>query len=566
MERLKNQKYGWFPEATVFVLFLVLFGIISAYHEPWYDEAEAWQIARCANLHDILFYLPHYEGHPPLWHLLLAIPAKLGVPYEWGLKTTAGIFTVASVGLILFRSPFPRIVRVLLPFNYFVFYQYGVVSRPYGMMLFAFLLAAMAFKGKEQHPWRFVAALYFLCLTSTYGIVLAGGIASAWVVDILRHTKWNSVKDFVTDKRVHALTGLLVGALALLAIVMPYADTVGTNLKGTNTFWERLLYTFFGMLPDATLVSILGGEVFLNYTGFSRSSLLCGLLLVIAMLLLFYCISSKNLYKYYIIPYCLFAVFAAMVYFNAHHIGLIVWFTLFWLWVAFEREDSFSHWKNLCGKQAISQRDQQALKKLASLLVAACILIPTYWTASASVHEIGHEYEASRAIATFLKEYHLDEKRIIASWGQNEIDDNDEVLSNPYARHSVFVMNHAIDAFPYFEHNLFLNLNRGRDDMAYVLHKSSDVKTVQAEMQNWKEQGIPDVMIGQPDLRLVYGDVVHPADYVPVFEINPSLANIWKDFIISEDYEIDYIYLRKDLLEEHGLKQLDVELCFYPYQ
>lgn len=62
----KNRKRVY---SCVLLMYCVLHLFMTLFHEPWYDEAEAWQIARCASIKDILFTIPHYEGHPPLWHL-----------------------------------------------------------------------------------------------------------------------------------------------------------------------------------------------------------------------------------------------------------------------------------------------------------------------------------------------------------------------------------------------------------------------------------------------------------------------------------------------------------------
>ena len=86
----------------VFCFFLIF---VSVFHEPWFDEAQVWMIARDASLYELLFVIPHYEGHPALWSLLLAVPAKLGVPFEIGLKIIGFIITSASAFLIIFRSP-----------------------------------------------------------------------------------------------------------------------------------------------------------------------------------------------------------------------------------------------------------------------------------------------------------------------------------------------------------------------------------------------------------------------------------------------------------------------------
>ena len=78
------------------------------FHEPWFDEIQAYLIARDASVHDILFHLPHYEGHPPLWHLLLMIPARLGLSCKASLNAVQFLtFAGMAVTLELF-SPFGR--------------------------------------------------------------------------------------------------------------------------------------------------------------------------------------------------------------------------------------------------------------------------------------------------------------------------------------------------------------------------------------------------------------------------------------------------------------------------
>ena len=114
---------GHIPEITASLLYTIFHFVISYFHEPWYDEAVSWQIAKCASVKDIIFTLPHYEGHPPLWHLILLPFAKLGCPYEFSLSLVSMIFAGASVMLIIWKSPFPRSIRLLLPFTYFFFYQ-----------------------------------------------------------------------------------------------------------------------------------------------------------------------------------------------------------------------------------------------------------------------------------------------------------------------------------------------------------------------------------------------------------------------------------------------------------
>lgn len=79
--KLSNFVKKYRIECIIMLVYIVGISVISYFHEPWFDEAQAWQIARSASIKDILFKIPHWEGHPQLWHLLLVPFAKLGAPY-----------------------------------------------------------------------------------------------------------------------------------------------------------------------------------------------------------------------------------------------------------------------------------------------------------------------------------------------------------------------------------------------------------------------------------------------------------------------------------------------------
>lgn len=61
---------------AVFVAYIAVVACVMAFHEPWFDEAQSWLIARDASFRDMLLVRPHYEGHPPLWWLMLSVPRQ----------------------------------------------------------------------------------------------------------------------------------------------------------------------------------------------------------------------------------------------------------------------------------------------------------------------------------------------------------------------------------------------------------------------------------------------------------------------------------------------------------
>ena len=98
-------------EWVVLAVWVLLVCLVRHFHEPWFDETQAWQIARFASLKEILTEVEHYEGHPPLWHLVLLPFARAELPYKITIFCIGMVFSGASVWLLLFRSPFPRILR-----------------------------------------------------------------------------------------------------------------------------------------------------------------------------------------------------------------------------------------------------------------------------------------------------------------------------------------------------------------------------------------------------------------------------------------------------------------------
>lgn len=279
---------GNIPEIIVLLAYAAAHLGMALVHEPFFDEAEAWQIARSVSLRTLFLETTHYEGHPPLWHLILMPLAKAGAPYELSLTLVSLLFMGAAVFLILRYAPFPRLVRLLLPFTYFFFYQYGVISRVYCVMTLAFVLLAMAYRHRNERPGRYVAVLIFLCMTMAYGLILAGGLAIVWLWEIwnedARKQDWQAgtgsgrrsirtrVRGYAADRRIWWLAALLAAALGVIWMIMPRANTFAVaeaKLETvSNSLPVRLIYVFF-VLPADTVLT----DIYCDYEILPRASL-----------------------------------------------------------------------------------------------------------------------------------------------------------------------------------------------------------------------------------------------------------------------------------------------------
>ncbi len=546
------------PELLALCMLVVGYCVISYFHEPWFDEAQAWQIAKCASVRDILFEIPHYEGHPPLWYLILLIPTKLGVPFEVGLKSIGCLVVTASAILILFISPFPRPVRLLLPFTYFLFYQYGIIVRPYCLMLLTFLLLAWRYPKRHTHPWSFVFLLMLLCLTSVYGMLFAAGIALCMSWELAQEKGFGGLaKNIFRDACTRALLALLVLAVLLVLEVFPRPDTMVMSAGGKNPFIVSLscaLFTFFG---ECTLYTsswfskdrVLSQKVSVPWHELAVLSLL-GLLIWTLLISL----SSKKNLKYLVLPYVLFSLVAASLYFSVHHVGIVLLFLLFWLWIAIEDEQRFEIGRAMLKRMGATERDAYLAKAVAYVAVACGLVIPLYWTVRASLNDLRLDYSYGRSTSQFFNEHGLTDSKIFGG-----LDARAFKCNTPEAQNGDYVNTNDVGTpvvtCAYLSKNLCYNLNGGNDAEAYLHFRYPTYEESQQAIKSWREMGQPDVMFGYAsDNSKTLGNIYSEDDYalVYVFELN----SIWKDSYHHADFPI---FVRRDLLDTHGLQELGGE-------
>lgn len=161
---------------------VALFGI--THHEMWRDEVHCWLVARdSATPWDVVLNRA-YDGHPPLWYLLLWVLEKTTHAPVVMQIVHVGI-AAAVIWVFATRAPFPRWVRALFPFGYFLAYEYVAISRCYGMALLLALLLCVHHPRRLERPWVPAVLLAALALTTTVATVVAAAYASALAVEWL---------------------------------------------------------------------------------------------------------------------------------------------------------------------------------------------------------------------------------------------------------------------------------------------------------------------------------------------------------------------------------------------
>ena len=142
------------PDASLYiagVAYALLVALTIHFHEPWADEAQSWLLGRDASLADLWGRLLHYEGTPGLWQTLLHALIRLGLPYS-AYNFVSGILGLTAVYLLLRYAPLPLFIRILLPFTYYLCYQYAVLARSYALVAPLLFAIAATYTQAQRKP------------------------------------------------------------------------------------------------------------------------------------------------------------------------------------------------------------------------------------------------------------------------------------------------------------------------------------------------------------------------------------------------------------------------------
>lgn len=546
-------------ELITLIIYTVGIVIIGLFHEVWFDEAQAWQIARCASLKEMIFEIPHYEGHPPLWYLILAVFAKNGAPPVFTLKAVNTVISAASIAVLLYKSPFPKIIRCGLPFTYFLFYRYGVNTRPYCIMMLAIFLAASFYKERNEHPWKYILSLTLLCLSSAYGIIIAGGLCLVWTFEIFsEYIKKHSFKGVFKDKRAYSLAFILVIAVGLILLILPADDVYYDGvLKETSIIKKILNYEFWNKLLDTPLDS--WSTKFINSKVPPAAALMLG---AVSWIILISIVHANKKLTTLLVPYLTTIVFWGIKYMGPHHLGISAIFHIFIFWIILSENgnivlpDYFNKIR--------SSIKSNMIKKASALLGVVLCLMPFYYSVAASVLEI-KKYYGNGEFAEFIKEHHIEDAKLMLMWDvkyDEPSEDDDSSLNSkalelassfielpfkhePVKQNLTYICGLGSTISLHFDKNIFMNFNSDCPDDLYMHYKYKEDSEKIMEM--WHEQGLPDFIFGPAIIDEVYTpEELEGVRYLPVFASEFVLIN--KDGVVSS---VGEIYMREDLFDDY---------------
>lgn len=538
-----NKKTEW----AVWGLFIALYFIISFFHEPMYDEAQAWMIARDASWYELLFEIPHYEGHPPFWHLILALFAKTGISFEVGLRIPGAFCWILSVGILLFRSPFPKTVKYLLPFTYYIFFRFGIVVRPYCLTMLGLFLAATTYKEKGKKPFAFMASLLVLCASSAYGMALAAGICLVWIVELFTKYKSNYLKQVI------ALFVLLIFNLAQLFLMMPKDDTNSVAAFSFMTILYGLIYMFIlgpadSMFMDAGMDARLQNYAEGIVTGGVSSYINLFIGFMTIMVLVYYAQKYRKLLLL-IVPYTVFSLFSATVYFWYHHIGIIHLFLIFVFWCALDEKEQCKDSKLLKLLEVINSKNHKMASKMPVFALILCLGMSLAWNVFCSGTDLLKKTWYTKELTEGIKMVGADQYNCALQWDIMGVGpfENPEDYTDASKYYHVVSVTQFFDCLAYFDENIFYNHNGGNKDISYNMQRVPEADEQALILEEIATYGYPEFIIGHAFVLDALPIEEEMPNYVPVYRFE-----VYKPDKFIIDYNDRYIYAREDVYQQRS--------------
>lgn len=172
----------------LFLAYLIVSFILMVKHEIWADEAQAWEIAKNLSIPEIFMQMK-YETHPCLWHLILTIPAKLGLPVI-SMNIISFLITSIAVYIILFRSNLNILIKILIIFNPVFIYYLSAISRNYCLVLLFISFWAILYDKREEKTISYIIIIALLAQTHLIISGFVGISAIIFLLELLKKKKY----------------------------------------------------------------------------------------------------------------------------------------------------------------------------------------------------------------------------------------------------------------------------------------------------------------------------------------------------------------------------------------
>jgi len=316
------------------IVFFVLSLIGAFHHELSLDEARPWLIMS-ETPWSLIVHETRCEMHCLPWFYALKGLSSLTVN-PFSMQVLSVILATFAFGLMALFSPFSYLEKCLLLFNYYFFFEYNLIARPYMLTTMGIFFLCLSFSRRRERPVPFLLGLLFLENTTYFGIFLTFPFASLLIYE---HIAGKSPWDKLTARRAYPILAsyFLIGIWYALPLSSAY-NCFDLNTADIPVTWNRL----FASAWDVTRAFFIIGNDAWNEHAFDYSPWGKWFLISLWLLLVGSTVYSfrKHRTLFYIFISSVFIIFAYRfckpMYFGSflRHLGILSVIYVGCLWIA----------------------------------------------------------------------------------------------------------------------------------------------------------------------------------------------------------------------------------------
>ena len=429
MEKLKEKinENNKTLNTIILIIFICISLFVGYHHEPWVDEAQAWLIARDATVHDIIFKLARYEGSPVMWQLILKVLISFKLQYKYYFVIST-FFSSIGIYIILFKVKINNVYKILLPFTYFIGFQYTIIARNYSLLLPILAVIAMLFEERKNKVYLYNFFVLLLSFVSLHSALLSGVLYSYQLIEVLKGIE-KKEDIFKYKKEIISIIVISLGYLFILFTLVPPPDIyINLAILGKGKPNVLLLFIFFCVkISEAFILKFEHYQIF-------------GIISIIFVFALLISILKSNKKKILFLSiFVSEVIFLGLIRISNHHIGIIFYSFIFSTYLV---------------KDEITRKG----KKVFFVLFTVVLIIQSIWYFDSIRAEISTDFSAGKRVAEYIKT--IDYK-------------NKKIYGTGYYVESIL---------PYFEENIFTG---ERGEKTYYIWSSNNPDWVKASDEKY---------------------------------------------------------------------------------
>ncbi|MBD2196107.1 MULTISPECIES: hypothetical protein [Calothrix] len=273
LNKITQNSHSFSNTVTIFFFLIGLPAILN--HAMWRDELNVWLIVRDSQSLSELFYNIHYEGHPFVWYICLAILKQI-INNPIIMQIFHLCLATTSVYLFTRYSPFSYLQKVLYCLGYFPLYEYLLISRNYAIGLLFCLLFCTLYASRKQTYLKLSIVLFFLANSNAYCLVLSIVLTTTLVLDYILQKPLNQI---ILAKKIDIVFSFLIACsgiiLSLIQLIPPQDSKLAGGLSGfvLNFNFNHLIKTLIRVWNSYIIILVPGESQQISLIVFSLISL-----------------------------------------------------------------------------------------------------------------------------------------------------------------------------------------------------------------------------------------------------------------------------------------------------